>query len=365
MNKHQAIIGLQFGDEGKGVVTDYLCSQVEGSVAVARFSGGHQAGHSVKYKDTKHVFSNFGCGSFRGIPTIWSKFCTIDPVGICRELKVLRSKGIDPTLYIDPNCPITTPYDKRSNMICNDTISNGSCGVGFGKTIEREENLYSLLAGDLLTKSVFTIKLNLIKKYYDNINDLGFNANDHHEFIISIEQLLKEPNIKIGGYPAEIIIYEGSQGLMLDKNIGFYPHVTRSNTGTTNLRKMGVCADLYLVTRAYQTRHGNGPMTNEDIPHNIIRDPNEINISHQFQGNFRISLLDIELIKYAISRDVGIKKFKLAVTCLEHLDGPMQFTYEGGKKTMMLNTDEEIRNVMKRETGAEEVLLFRNHKLVL
>jgi adenylosuccinate synthase len=254
-------------------------------------------------------------------------------------------------------------------MDCRVTKRHGSCGVGFGATIEREEKLYSLLAGDLLYPSVFWTKFKLIKEWYGfptNPQNFTNQIQSSYEttFELAVSQLLKEPKIKIGGYPADTIIYEGSQGLMLDKNIGFFPHVTRSNTGTTNLRQLGVCADIYLVTRCYQTRHGNGPMTNEDILDNIIRDPNETNIPHQYQGDFRISLLDIELIKYAISRDVGIKKFKLAITCLEHLDGPMQFTYDGGKKTMILNTDDEIRNVMKRETGAEEVLLFRNHKVV-
>lgn len=364
-----AVIGLGFGDEGKGVLTDYLAGSVEGSVAVARFSGGHQAGHTVEYKNIRHVFSNFGSGSLRGIPTIWSRFCTVDPVGICRELKVLRSKGVDPSLYIDPNCPITTPYDKLANTSCRTTISHGSCGVGFGATIEREEKLYSLLAGDLLYPSIFWTKLKLIKDYY------GFPTNPQNltnqiqlaaekDFDSAVQQLLNEPKIKVGYYPAETIIYEGSQGLMLDKNIGFFPHVTRSNTGTEYLRKLGVCPELYLVTRCYQTRHGNGPMTNENIPHNIIRDPKETNVSHQYQGDFRISLLDMDLIRYAISRDVGIKKFKLAITCLEHLDGPFQFTYNNGEKTMLLYNDNDIRDVMKRETGAEEVLLFRNHKVV-
>lgn len=367
MNKHKAVIGLGFGDESKGVVTDYLCSTIDGSVAVARFSGGHQAGHTVEYKNIRHVFSNFGSGSLRGIPTIWSKFCTVDPIGICKELKVLRSKGVDPSLYIDPNCPITTPFDKMANTSCNTTVSHGSCGVGFGATIEREEKLYSLLAGDLLYPSVMIEKYKLIKKYYkipDNTPKFTTMMQQlaETEYFDACEQLLKEPKIKIGYYPADTIIYEGSQGLMLDKNIGFFPHVTRSNTGTTNLRSLGVCPELYLVTRCYQTRHGNGPMTNENVAHNIIRDSKETNVSHQYQGDFRISLLDMDLIKYAISRDTGIKKFKLVITCLEHIEGKIALTHSNGIITEFEN-QEDYRTYMKNQTGAEEVFLFRNHKL--
>ncbi len=96
--KNYAVIGLGFGDEGKGMFTDILCSRLYQPIVV-RFSGGQQAGHTV-YKDRKvsHVFSNFGSGSFRKVPTFWSRFCTMDPVGILNELSILKTKNVNPLL---------------------------------------------------------------------------------------------------------------------------------------------------------------------------------------------------------------------------------------------------------------------------
>ena len=73
--KNFVIIGLGFGDEGKGLITDYFCSKLKNPLVI-RFSGGHQVGHTVIYNDIRHMFSNFGSGTLRNIPTYWSKFCT-------------------------------------------------------------------------------------------------------------------------------------------------------------------------------------------------------------------------------------------------------------------------------------------------
>lgn len=105
---NKAVIGLGFGDEGKGLFTDYLCSQ-SANPLVVRFSGGQQAGHTVVRDGIRHVFSNFCAGALQGAPSYFSKFCTIDPIGIVNELTVLLDKGVEPLLFIDTNCPVTTP----------------------------------------------------------------------------------------------------------------------------------------------------------------------------------------------------------------------------------------------------------------
>jgi adenylosuccinate synthase len=93
----KAVIGLGFGDEGKGMFTDYLCSQLPDAMVV-RFSGGHQAGHTVEYKNKRHVFANFGSGSLRGNPTYWSKHCTVEPLGLFNELDILNRRGVLPSI---------------------------------------------------------------------------------------------------------------------------------------------------------------------------------------------------------------------------------------------------------------------------
>ena len=283
--------------------------------------------------DVRHIFSNFGSGTLSGRPTYWSPFCTVDPIGLTNELHILQKKGISPKIYIDNKCPITTPYDTAYNRICDKT--NGTCGVGVGRTIAREENHYSLLIEDLKSKSAFRMKLDLIGKYYQMKLSLK-------RFLEGIEEMLDQGCISFVSHSLpwtnrNNLILEGSQGLLLDQDIGFFPHVSRGNTGTKNvLSILGEYAfrnlNLYLVTRAYQTRHGNGPITNEDLPHNIKLDPDETNITNKYQGEFRRSLLDIDLLLYALYKDKGIRNVlrkTLVITCLDHIKNEYRFTYKG------------------------------------
>jgi adenylosuccinate synthase len=141
------------------------------------------------------------------------------------------------------------------------------------------------------------------------------------------------------------IIYEGSQGILLDKNIGFFPHVTRSNTSSYNL-PIDVRTEFYLVTRAYQTRHGNGPMTNENLPHNIKINEDETNVTNKYQGEFRRTLLDLDLLQYGMSRDKNISNTfnrSLVITCLDHIEDEYRFTYKG----KIINCNDEFDFVGK------------------
>jgi adenylosuccinate synthase len=84
----KAVLGAGFGDEGKGLVTDWLCRSCAKPLVI-RFCGGQQAGHTVAANGLRHVFSNFGAGTLRGVPTYFSRFCTIDPVGMINELNAV------------------------------------------------------------------------------------------------------------------------------------------------------------------------------------------------------------------------------------------------------------------------------------
>lgn len=347
-----AVIGLGFGDEGKGRVVDYLCSLAEDPIVV-RYSGGQQAGHTVVRNGIRHVFSNFGSGTLCGAPTYISQFCTVDPTGIVNEMQKLKEKGIIPRLYIDERCPVTTPYEKYLNMI-NDR-ANGTVGVGVGPTWQREEDHYSLLFGDLYYPSVMAIKLDMIKKCYKD------NTWDIDEFLDDINEITGANNIfSITHIPAnwDDCIFEGSQGLMLDQNIGFFPHVTRANVGLKNIISLNSALDdVYFVTRAYQTRHGNGPMTNESIPHNIIANPNETNIENTFQGKFRTTLLDVDLLQYALRRaeQEGRRNKTLVITCMDHMINDLRFT-RGGKIEEFKSDSAFIEN-LTNYLGFDKVLV--------
>ena len=353
---NKAVIDLGFGDSGKGRVVDWLCAQQikdkKKPLYNVRFSGGHQAGHHVVLEDkTEHVFSNFGSGTLCGAETIFSKFCTIDPVGILTELAILKSIGLEPKLHIHYACPVTTPYDKAYNKKRDAMLQHGTCGVGFGATLDREAQHYSLLASDLVNPGILKIKLELIADFYKSLIQPLFFKTIKKEADLFLEQcvkLVESKNINILGsqfnsFVYDGVIFEGSQGLLLDQDIGFFPHVTRSNTGLTNVIKLcnnqAAPPHTFFVTRAYQTRHGNGPMTNEGIAHNIKKNPFEQNLNNGPQGAFRTTLLDVDLIEYALAKDSLKRNTQLTgeiaipatmvITCLDLIKNDYRFTYRG------------------------------------
>jgi adenylosuccinate synthase len=347
-----AVIGLGFGDEGKGSVVNYLCQRYNfESNLVVRFNGGHQAGHTVWLPDGRnHVFSNFGSGTFQGVPTFWSKFCTIDPVGIYNEYQELTQKGVKPILIIDKNCPVTTPYDKTANKTDANILDHGTCGVGFGKTLKREEKFYSLVASDLLHNSVLKLKYEAIREYY-SYNNMAFDD----EFFRACKFVVD--NFVITQYldHYDNIIYEGAQGLMLDQHYGFFPHVTPSNTGSKNIVALGGNPMYYTVTRAFQTRHGNGPMTNKGIEHKIKLDDKETNQYNDYQGKFKYSLLDVDLLKYALDRDPDIKLgYNLMITCMDLVkDDGYRLTCNG--KVVNCGSEKVFVDTLKSSLGKKIV----------
>ena len=330
------VLGLGFGDEAKGSTTDFL-SFLNPNSLIVRFSGGHQAGHSVELPNgLKHVFHNFGSGTLRGTPTYWSKYCTMEPGGIVREYNKLIEKGVTPRLFIDNRCPVVTPYDISANRQKEKRSKHGTCGVGFGKTIKRQEGKYKLFAADLLFPEILKLKMEGIAEYYFNQqvyisnHELDafykyvkeFNKIQFIQVVNNFEQVLYHNNIEI----YESIIFEGSQGILLDMEHGFYPHVTRGKTTSHNAMEIIKefklpLPDVYYVTRAYQTRHGNGPMFNEDIKDGILYNLNETNVYNVYQGEFRKALLNINALKFALQCDAPYEKNNkyLVITCLDHM----------------------------------------------
>jgi len=348
-----AVIGAGFGDEGKGKVVSNLCSRHQNPLVV-RFCGGQQAGHNVMLnKDVHHTFSNFGSGTLQGVPTYWSRFCTIDPVGILNELDLLRAKGFNPVLFIDKNCPITTPFDKEWGKRKESFNNHGTCGVGVGQTYERESSFYSITAYDLLFSSILKIKLDQLTKYYYSDNYQKITTTQH--FLRDCEALREEfhgsikicENFQLTNY--KTIIFEGAQGLLLDQHYGFFPNVTRGNTGLKNIIEIlgSIPDEIYYVTRAYQTRHGNGPMTNKEIQIDI-NNPYEKNTSDGLQGEFRKSILDLDLLKYALGKERNFltknNQVNLLITCLDVLK-EFKFTLNG--KIFDYSKEEEFLSEIK------------------
>lgn len=328
--KSKAVIGLGFGDEGKGLTTNYLCLH-DPNALVVRYSGGQQAGHTVVLDGKRHVFSNFGSGTLNKNPTYWSKYCSFDPVGFYKECQILLNLGITPTIYIDAKCPVTTPMDKEING--EENMEHGTCGVGVGTTFAREEKFFSLLFEDLFNPIPMLIKLDMMRKYYRDCNQEYIDVFIHCvNWIYKMFTSWGTTFYKVEGIPDfETKIFESSQGLLLDQRYGFFPHVTRSNVGSTNIIEMKHYPEYWCVTRSYQTRHGNGPMTNSDIHHSLKLNPLETNVNNKFQGEFKVSLLDTDLLEYGIEKDPFINKNRnnLVISCIDQLEDTPRFTRHG------------------------------------
>ncbi len=325
------VVGLGFGDEGKGLVTSFLCSRQERPLII-RYNGGFQAGHTVIWKGTRHVFSSFGSGTLQDRPTFWSKYCPIYPPALLKEREVLLTKHIDPILYIDPDCPVATPFDVTYNQLQERSKNHGSVGVGFGATIDRHENHYRLYARDLLYDDIYSNKLNFIIDYYNyeklmydkwenQTNLFKSSVKEFQKLILSKKIQIKPLDEVLCEDRFDNIIFEGAQGILLDMDYGFFPHVTRSHTTIKNASQIIKDYDLkppevYYVTRTYQTRHGIGPMAMEsdlDVKNNEF----ETNKYGQWQGAFRRGYLTLDYINYALSCDSQYpRNFNLLfVTC--------------------------------------------------
>lgn len=336
MSQAKIVVGFLFGDEGKGITTDYLCSLTPDSSIVIRFSGGQQAGHNVRIGEKTHIHASFGSGTLRGVPSYFSEHCSFYPVTMYNEWRVLIHKGIRPELYIHPLARVTTPADLAFNRINAIKTGHGSCGLGVGSTLKRNfETPYKLFAIDLLHKDILNEKMKSIFFYYRNLIN-----NDSIDYIAYFDEIYEQESehfmsslskLSLNIRPYSFLtshfknfIFEGSQGIMLDMDHGIFPYVTYSNTTSKNAieisKKIGIKdIEIYYVTRCYQTRHGAGWMSNED-PIELINTEDEINVFNEWQKNFRIGEIDYDLLNYAHSIDNiysnGIKK-NLVVTCMD------------------------------------------------
>lgn len=371
MKKASVVVGLGYGDEGKGLTTDYIGFSAlaeREKPLVIRFNGGQQAGHTVRTStELHHVFSNFGAGTLRAIPTYWSSYCTFAPANYLKEFEALTQLGIRPLLYLDGLCPVTTHYDVLYNRCLEDTRGNarhGSCGLGFGATIERQYlTPYKLFAQDLFFPKISQLKLLAIRTYYREKflqNNLStFEHFDHQaadeRFLAQLEQLalhhtqgylhLTTEKSIFQHHDFDHYIFEGAQGILLDMDFGCFPHVTRSNTTSKNaldiirrnIPELLAQTQLYYVTRCYQTRHGAGFMEYENEPLALVNTELETNRFNDYQGNFRISPLKISELLYALQTDQhfseGLTK-NLVITCLDQINPAVIPLIVQGKKML-------------------------------
>jgi len=324
-NKTRAkiVVGLGYGDEGKGITVSHLIDESKKPIVI-RYSGGQQSGHTVHIGDIKHICSNFGAGVLKGISTYFTEHTTFYPVTIAREMEVLARKGYKkPVLVLHPMAKMTTPWDVWVNRSCNENLDDGTCGLGIGATMHRNiVDNQGLHAIDLLHMFIFKEKVRMIEKscftHYNKPSWFDKEVKEFWKAVNTIEWAVSNYNFLL---EYETLIFEGSQGVLLDKDHGIFPNVTYANTTSKNA--MEVCDILnikkrhvYGVIRAYHTRHGAGYFYEDEIE--LKETEHEINVNNEYQGEFRIARLDYGLVDYAAAIEtlysLGYKQ-TLMVTC--------------------------------------------------
>lgn len=338
-----AVIGAQYGDEGKGLLTDYLSSP---DTLVVRFNGGAQAGHTVVTPEgRRHEFHSFGAGFFKNARTLLSRHFIVNPILFVKERWMLGGDIV----YVDPRARVTTPMDMMLNQsveIKRGASRHGSCGIGINETVVRcQYPEFSLTVADCLGGDGLTIVKRIRESYLPQRAKELQVAMPGPALLDSVLQRWTQDVVSfIRSAPlmddavliseAKDIVFEGAQGLRLDEHFpGGYPHVTRSRTGLTNvlslLQEAGrnkETLDVTYVTRCYVTRHGNGPLLEEEDGHPYGWIGPETNVTNENQGRFRYARFNGLDLGVAIRNDLRRAKEKgvtanagLAMTCLDQM----------------------------------------------
>jgi adenylosuccinate synthase len=336
------VVGLGFGDEGKGAVVDHPAAS-RTVHTVVRYNGGAQAAHNVVLPDGRHhTFHQFGSATFRGAGTFLSQFVLVEPIRLLLEAAALHAKGVpDPfgRLTIDGRALVITPFHIELNRLKEAARAgnrHGSCGLGIGETraYEIRYGPDALVMRDLLDRPVLQGKLRLAA---ERLVEEGRGI----EPAAAISDDVMDETLKRYGRVASLVrivgpdflgerlheavgevVFEGAQGVLLDEAYGFYPHVTWTDTTTTNalrlLAEAGYSGPLRRlgVVRTYATRHGAGPLVTEDESFSE-RIPEPHNTGYEWAGGMRFGHFDAVATRYALEVTGGVDE--LAITHLDDL----------------------------------------------
>ncbi len=362
MKHAKVVIGANYGDEGKGLTTDYFAAAHGADALVVRFNGGAQAGHTVTTPDgRRHIFSHFGSGAFCGAPTLLSRFFVCNPLLFTKEHTLLLQKSVQPVVHVDAAAPVTTPYDMMINQIAEEArgkTRHGSCGMGFGETLERcLEPTFATSYGDLADAPALRQRLEIIRRdwvprrlaalgittipaqWQERLQAAGVLQKFMEDTAFFLQSSHRAASDFLSTTKAQIV-FEGAQGLLLDQARGFFPHVTRSHTGLRNALALAVdggidSLDVAYITRAYLTRHGAGPLAHELSAPPSPRIEDKTNLTNPYQGSLRFSHLDIGQLQKSITDDFADGKNSitlrkgLVVTCLDHLEERVCYIEDG------------------------------------
>lgn len=388
------VIGANYGDEGKGLMTDYLARKHGGDVT--RFNGGSQAGHTVVSGKVRNVFNMWSSGTLAGARTRAGKACLLNPIAIFGEADKLKRElgiGVQP-MYVFHGARVSTPFDAWLNQeaeVARGNARHGSCGLGINETVVRTKNGFGIEASQLGARGRGRQRLieqlnRIIDEWIPNRSaQLGISTTlpTYHSdrmlegFLEAADycaEKLMDPEGFYDQANQQVAIYEGAQGLALDEHLGFFPYVTRSVTGVLNaahdltirkVRSKDIAEELEViyVSRMYLTRHGAGPLPTE-APVNFVVNGGKVvdktNHPNTWQGTIRYGCLHLPDLARRIYADLGrtTNSFMLppmsykpvvALTCLDQGgDNRFHVVMQDGDEPRLVYADEVMDELHRR-----------------
>lgn len=330
------ICGLQWGDEGKGKIVDYLTETAD---VVARGQGGNNAGHTVIANGRKYILHLVPSGIlWEGKTCIIGNGVVMDPVGLCQEIKNLEDAGIPVTadkLLISDRAHVVLPYHRELDAAREAALGKNKIGTtkrGIGPTYADKANRIGLRLADMLeeatARELLSIRLGEANELLEKHGLPTFTTDQiWQEIAPAVERLRPHvtntiPALHSAWKAGKTILFEGAQGSFLDVDFGTYPFVTSSNTTSGGActgsglpptaidRVVGVC-------KAYTTRVGSGPFVTENADITAYFHGRGMEFGATTGRPRRCGWLDMVLIRYACMVN-GVTD--LAVTILDGLD---------------------------------------------
>ncbi len=276
-----AVIGAQWGDEGKGKIVDWLAERAD---VVVRFQGGHNAGHTLVIGDKVYKLSLLPSGIVRGTPSVIGNGVVLDPWALKAEVEKLQAQGVTitpDTLHIAENCPLILPFHRDLDGLREQAAGSGKIGTtgrGIGPAYEDKVGRRAIRVCDLAHLDSLEPQLDRLCAHHDALR-AGFGEppidrarllDDLREIASFVLPFSKPVWIMLNQArkAGKRILFEGAQGTLLDIDHGTYPFVTSSNTiagtaaGGSGLGPSAVGFVLG-ITKDYTSRLGSGPFPTE------------------------------------------------------------------------------------------------------
>lgn len=338
--KVDVLLGLQWGDEGKGKVVDVLTPKYD---VVARFQGGPNAGHTLEFEGKKYVLRSIPSGIFQhGQVNIIGNGVVLDPVLFMEEAEALRQSGIDlpKVLKLSKKAHLILPTHRlldAANEAAKGAGKIGTTGKGIGPTYTDKISRNGLRIGDTIAPD-FKDRYEAAKKRH--LKAMAALGSEHHPQLAELEEKWFQAVDYLCQYDlidsehvinhlladGKKVLCEGAQGTMLDVDFGSYPFVTSSNTVTAGAcTGLGVApnkiGDVYGIFKAYCTRVGSGPFPTElfDADGKRMRD-----IGHEYGAvtgrERRCGWIDLVALRYAVMINGVTKLIMMKSDVLDDFD---------------------------------------------